>query len=92
MWKYQQIKGRALVWWKLKLSVVDEPMEKEECETLAKKKKTLQWADICERLSIKSFQTSEALGLCIVVKGRENELDEEEKNAGSVLGMSVNVV
>lgn len=45
MWKYQQIKERALVWWKLKLSVVDEPMEKEESETLAKKKKKkkLQW-------------------------------------------------
>lgn len=39
MWKYQQIKRSALVWWKLKLSVVDEPMEKEESETLARKKK-----------------------------------------------------
>lgn len=48
MKKYQQIKGRALVWWKLQLSVVDEPMDTEESETLAKK---LQWKDISQRVS-----------------------------------------
>ena len=39
VWKYQQIKGGELVRWKRELSVVDEPMEKEESETLAKKRK-----------------------------------------------------
>lgn len=51
---------------------MDEPMEKEECETLAKKKKNLQQKDISQRVSIKSFQKSEALGLNIMVKGKEN--------------------
>lgn len=57
MWKYQQIKERALVWWKLKLSVVDEPMEKEESETLAKKKKKKNSSekDISRRVSIRYF-------------------------------------
>lgn len=50
---------------------MDEPMEKEECETLAKKK-NLQQKDISQRVSIKSFQKSEALGLNIMVKGKEN--------------------
>ena len=36
--KYQQIKARAVAWWKLKLSVVDEPMEEAESETLARKR------------------------------------------------------
>lgn len=59
MWKYQQIKGRALVWWKLKLSVVDEPMEMEESETLpkrVKKKKEKEKYQIF--LEVRSFWTT----------------------------------
>lgn len=41
--KYHQIKGSAVVWWKLKLSVLDEPTEREDSETIAKKKSLAVW-------------------------------------------------